>query len=288
MEQWMQRLRETHRCFPVYFITELMRRYDEHGVSHRSAAMAYYLLFSIFPLMIFLSSLLGLLHISPEAAMETLSAILPDSVVDICVTYLTYISGETSTVLLWFSLVFSIYFPARAALCLMEGVRLAYGLPQSRQVILSYVRVIVFTIALILTMSVSLIVITFGERLLLYLAGTSQLARFFISLWSSLRFLLLGFMLFTTVCVLYALSQDHRPKLREVIPGALLSLGAFLVISVGFSFYVENFGKYSIIYGTLGAVIVLMIWLSVSATTLVMGAECNGAVLCWKKKEKRN
>lgn len=288
MEKWVQRLRRKYPCFPVYFVTELVSRYQQHDISHRSAAMAYYLLFSIFPLLIFLSSLLGLFNISTKAAMETLSTILPDSVVEICVTYLTYISGETSTVLLWFSLVFSIYFPARAALCLMEGVRLAYGLPQSNNTVLSYVRVGIFTVALILTMSISLVVITFGERLLLYLAGDTQLARFIIALWSSLRFLLLGFLLFATLCVLYALSQDHRPGLGEVFPGALLSLGAFLVISVGFSYYVENFGNYSIIYGTLGAVIVLMIWLSVSAATLVLGAECNGAVLCWKKKEKRN
>ena len=64
-------------------------------------------------------------------------------------------------------------------------------------------------------------------------------------------------------------------------PGALLALVAWMLLSIGFSFYVENFANYSVIYGTLGAVIVLLVWLFLSAATLIMGAEVNGMIREW-------
>ena len=72
-----------------------------------------------------------------------------------------------------------------------------------------------------------------------------------------------------------------RPEMTGFVSdgdGALCALVAWMLLSVGFSFYVENFANYSVIYGTLGAVIVLLIWLFLSAATLIMGAEVNGMI----------
>ena len=271
---------------PLTPIPDLIYRYQRHDVAQQSAALAYYLLFTLFPLLIFVSSLLGLLQIQTSDALEMLSSVLPDAVVELCETYLNYVAGTTTAAMLWFSLVFSIYFPMRAANCLMRSVRRAYGLKRPVSLLRHYARVLLFTVVLILVVLASLLLMTFGQRLLLYLAGRVSFMTNVIHLWHYLRFLLLALLLFATLGILYALAQDQRQSASAILPGAVCALVGWMVVSVGFSFYVENFAHYSVIYGTLGAVIVLMIWLFLSSVTLIMGAEFNGAFLNWREKRR--
>ena len=268
-------------------VSGLVFRYNRHDVGQQGAALAYYLLFSLFPLLIFVSSLLGLLHLNVGDALEILTGVLPDSVVELCETYLVYVSETASRAMLWFSLVFSIYFPMRAANCLMRSVRRAYGIKRPGNLVRYYLRVLLFTIVLILVIILSLVLITFGERLLLYLAGRTRFAQALIRLWNYLRFLLLALILFATLGILYALAQDERQSAGAVLPGAVSAMAAWVILSVGFSFYVENYAHYSVIYGTLGAVMILMIWLFLSAQVLIMGAELNGMYLNWQLARSR-
>ena len=270
------------QSLPYRLVSGLLFRYNRHDVAQQGAALAYYLLFSLFPLLIFVSSLLGLLHLNVGDALDILSTVLPSSVVDLCETYLVYVSRTASRAMLWFSLVFSIYFPMRAANCLMRSVRRAYGIKRPEYLARYYLRVLLFTVVLILVIVLSLVLITFGERLLLYLAGRTRFAQALIRLWNYLRFLLLALILFATLGTLYALAQDERQSAGAVLPGAVTSMGAWMILSVGFSFYVENYAHYSVIYGTLGAVMILMIWLFLSAQVLIMGAEVNSMYLRWR------
>ena len=78
--------------------------------------------------------------------------------------------------------------------------------------------------------------------------------------------------------ILYAAAQDSRQAARNVVPGALAALVGWMVVSAAFAFYVENFANYTVIYGALGTVIVLMMWLNLTALMLIMGAEINGVL----------
>lgn len=267
------------------FGRELARRYTLHDVGHQSAALAYYLLFTLFPLMIFFSALLGALQLNVSDVLSVLSTVLPDAVVDLCEAYLIHISATTSPAVVWFALVFSIYFPVRAANCLMRGVRRAYGLKRPDSPLRHYGKVVLFTGFLMLVIVAALVLMTFGQRLLLYLAGRTRFTQQLIYAWNYLRFLLLALLLFATLGLLYAMAQDRRQSAMAVLPGALAALGGWMLLSVGFSYYVENFANYSVIYGTLGTVIVLLVWLYLSSMMLLMGAECNGAYL--KRKGER-
>ena len=106
-------------------------------------------------------------------------------------------------------------------------------------------------------------------------------------MWNSLRFVILALLLFATLGILYAMSQDRRQPALYIVPGTLCALVAWMLLSMGFSFYVENFANYSVIYGTLGAVIVLLIWLFLSAATLIMGAEVNGMIQEWHQNRRQ-
>ena len=73
--------------------------------------------------------------------------------------------------------------------------------------------------------------------------------------------------------------MDGRQPARNIVPGALAALVGWMVVSAAFSFYVENFANYTAIYGALGTVIVLMMWLNLTALMLIMGAEINGVLI---------
>lgn len=280
------RRKKVHNSRLLDMLSELVYRYHRHDVAQQSAALAYYLLFTLFPMLIFVSSLLGLLNIQTADALEMLATVLPDAVVDLCGTYLNYVSETATATMFWFSLVFSIYFPMRAANCLMRSVRRAYGLKRPVSLVRHYLRVLLFTAVLILVVVASLLLMTFGQRLLLYLAGRVPFMTGVIRLWHYLRFFLLALLLFATLGTLYALAQDQRQSAGAILPGAVCALIGWMCVSVGFSFYVENFAHYSVIYGTLGAVVVLMIWLFLSSATLIMGSEYNGARLSMREKRK--
>ena len=261
----------------------LIRRYFDHHVARDSAALTYYLLFALFPLLIFLNNLVGLLSFDVDGLMTELSAVVPRDVLTLVRQYLTYISRVSSRTLLWFSLVFTIYFPYRAVNALFLSVRKAYGLGQPTQFLRYQLRELLYTILFIVTIGLSLFASTVGSRALDFVADYIYVSDAFIRVWTSFRFVFLGAVVFAVIALLYALAQDEHRAKRGIWPGVLAALVAWMVLSVLFSFYVERAANYSVIYGSIGAIIVLLLWLYLSATMLIMGAEFNSVLLGARK-----
>ena len=170
--------------------------------------------------------------------------------------------------------------------CLMRGVRRAYGLEGGVGLFVYYLRLLLYTVSLLLVLAVALVLTTVGQRLLTYFTAHLSFSPYLIELWHYLRFVVLAVFLFAALGLLYALAQDRPQAAEGIVPGVLISLAAWMLLSLGFSFYVENFASYSVIYGTLGAVIVLLIWLYFSSITLLLGAELNAMLLARKNFPK--
>lgn len=256
-------------------------------MGRQSAALAYYLLFTLFPFLIFLSSLLGLLHMDVSEVLQALRPMLPAEVLTVAEAYLDYASRTSSTAMLWFGLVFSIYFPMRAADCLMRAVRRAYHLPRPRNQVAYTFKVLLYTVFLLAAIAMTFVLATMGQRVLGFIGRYLTLPAGFARLWNILRFPLMGVVVFAAVGLLYAMAQDVRQPGRCIVPGAVASLAAWMGLSAAYSFYVENFANYSLIYGTLGTVVVLMIWLYLTATVLIMGAEINDALITMSGESRR-
>lgn len=262
----------------------LITNFFEHKVGKNAAALAYYLLFAIFPLLIFLSNLLGLLNLNVAVITQTLQNFLPRDIVELVESYLDYVSNTSSHMLLWFALVFSIWFPMRAIKGLMDDVRLAYHLGKPKNPIAYTVHQLIYTVVFLLVISLTLLFSTMGKHVLSYFINllpknTLRISEYLLSLWQYLRFLPVCLLMLVALGTLYAASLDKRPTIKSIVPGIIVALVAWMVVSIGFSFYVENFANYSVIYGTLGAVIVLLMWLYMTAVILILGAELNVALL---------
>ena len=263
----------------------LARRHLRHNVGAQSAALAFYLLFMLFPFLIFLSALLGLLQLDVAGILRALGEFLPAQVVDVVEVYLTYVGSSPSPQLLVFGLVFSIYFPMRATNALMRSVRTAYHLGPAHGVV-QMLKTLVYTVLLIATIALTLVLMSVSDRLLAYCVANFGLPAFIAELWAKLRFPLAAVVGYFALFLLYALAQDGRQPWRNIWPGTLAALTAWMGLSWLYAWYVEHIAHYSLLYGSIGTVIVLLIWLNLSATALIMGAELNGTLISLRKEPR--
>ena len=139
--------------------------------------------------------------------------------------------------------------------------------------------ILLFTVWLILSIGLTLLLVTVGRRALEFVSGLIALPQGFIDLWSYLRFIVLGVVMFLMLTVLYMLAQGQRRPLKEVAPGVGISLAAWMVLSLAFSYYVEHFANYSVLYGSIATIVVVLLWLYMSGTVLIMGAEYSAVIL---------
>ena len=262
----------------------VIKNFFEHNVGRNAASLAYYLLFALFPLLIFLSNLLGILDLNVVMITDMLQRFLPKEIVGLIDSYLEYVSHTSSHVLLWFALIFSIWFPMRAVKGLMDDVRLAYHLGKSQKPVMYTIRQLVYTIVLLLVIGLTLLLSIFGKHVLGHInqllpENAWRFSDYLLGLWQYLRFVPVAALMFVALGALYATSLDKRHPFKMLLPGIVAALTSWMGVSIGFSFYVENFAAYSVIYGTLGAVIVLLMWLYMTAVILILGAELNAALL---------
>ena len=165
----------------------------------------------------------------------------------------------------------------------MRAVRTAYHLGRPGGAVRHVIKTFLYTVVLIITIAVTLTLMTVGDRLLGYAVENFQLPAFLAELWGRLRFPVSAVAGYFALFFLYALAQDVRQPWRNIWPGTLAALAAWLALSWLYAYYVDNIAHYSLLYGSIGAVIVLLIWLYMSATVLIMGAELNGTIMSLRK-----
>lgn len=265
--------------------SELFRRFFIHHVGRDSAALSYYTLFAIFPLLILISLLVGLLHVNIESASAFLSQMIPADVVGVIENYLHYISGLRSPRILWFCMVFSIWFPMRAINSLTRSIRKSFGRGNPESPLKNQFFLFLAALVLILEISFSLLLIVIGRRVLEFAARFITLSAGFITLWNYGRFAILFVMILLSLSSVYSLAVGRRLSWRDVLPGVLFSVGAWTLFSVAFSYYVEHFGNYSILYGSIATIVVVLLWLFMTSIVLILGAELS-AILTQRRQNK--
>lgn len=267
------------------FSTVLIHRYLRHRVGTQSAALAFYLLFMLFPFLIFISALLGMLQLHVAAVVDAAAELLPQEVLEVLERYLSHIGASPNPRLMLFGLTFSVYFPMRTTNALMRAVRTAYHLGPPRNTARHILKSLLYTGLLMVTVMLTLVLTTVSDRWLTYGVQRLGLPVMVARLWALLRFPLIGAAGFFALLLLYALAQDTRQPWKNLWPGTLAALCIWLLFSWAYTWYVEHIAHYSLLYGSIGAVIVLLIWLNMTAAVLIMGAEWNGVRIGMRKEQ---
>lgn len=268
---------------PVLFVRDMVQAYGRLGVSRAAASLAYFLILTLFPLLVCVNFFIGLLELDPEAVFSALDPLLPRESLSIILDYLTYVSGipqSQSTPLLLASL-FTILLSAsaglRTLLKTMDELYQVRHVSSLRRVVVS----VVLSILFLLTIYLSIVVIFTGDWFFQLLEARlpSPLAeliplRLLSQLWGWLRYLLLFFCVLLLVLAVYRMGTPPplRREKKVLRLTALLSAGALVACSVLFSWFIGMSSRYSLVYGSLASLIILLVWLYFCGNILLVGA----------------
>lgn len=268
---------------PVLFVRDMVQTYGRLGVSRAAASLAYFLILTLFPLLVCVNFFIGLLELDPEAVFSALDSLLPRESLSIILDYLTYVSGvpqSQSTPLLLASL-FTILLSAsaglRTLLKTMDELYQVRHVSSLRRVVVS----VALSILFLLTIYLSIVVIFTGDWFFQLLEARlpSPLAeliplRLLSQLWGWLRYLLLFFCVLLLVLAVYRMGTPPplRREKKVLRLTALFSAGALVACSVLFSWFIGMSSRYSLVYGSLASLIILLVWLYFCGNILLVGA----------------
>lgn len=261
----------------------LKEGYQENEVSKTAAAMTYYMTFAIFPFLILLGSVLGFLQLPQLPTEGYIVSAIPADVLALVNATTEHMMENRSTSLLTFGVIFTLWFPYRAMQNLRKAINGIYGHKETKHHML---RTIFLSILLIVLFPILTFLLLMGQEVLgilnAFLPWFDQIS----PIWTKLRFLPVAFGLLVLVSAVYYFAPNERPPLRYVFLGAGVSTSIWLIFSMGFAYYVDQMGRYSVMYGSIGAIIAFLVWMNASFVALLMGAVLN-RVLLERKRKKR-
>lgn len=275
-------MKERSAPFLLRISRELVRRYFRDQVGRDAAELAYYLLFSLFPMVIFVNMAVSTLHLSTDMLSDAL--VLPPQLTGILDTYLTYIQGLDTHFLLYACLVLAVYAVSRSISSLLGSLTRAYGL--ERRGLFGAVASVSCAVLLLVSLLVLLVLAVVSENLLLWVGQYLTIPDLFIRLWSLLRTLVAPLYLFLVLSVLYAVVGFGRYRFAQALPGAGFAVVLWYLSTTVFSYYVGHMSRYSVLYGSLAAVMILMLWFYITGVVVILGGELNHILADYAEKGK--
>lgn len=250
-------------------VLKFIKRVKENELWNVAAQLSFYLLLSFFPLMIAVVSLLDYFPVGIDLLMEVLSRIVPKPVYGLISENSSIFSGLHGGM---FSVGFitTLWIATRGSKAIYKSLNQTYH-AESRHFVMTYLISFCITLSLILFVVFSLTVILLSRQFLLQFAGKNG-----VIFWlSQLRIWGMFVVFVLALSAIYAWVPRVKLKLKDVLPGAVVSTLLWIVCTVGFEIYVNNFGNYALVYGTLGSFVVLLFWLYLVSFSLLLGNEIN-------------
>lgn len=247
---------------------------------NRAAAMAFYFLFSLFPLLLFLTALLGLLSQKGtelrDDMLSYLSRVVPVSASALIFETVNEIGEASDGGKLSFGFLLALWTASSGIVAIIEALNAAYDVKESRPWWKERLLAIGLTLAIALLVVTALVLLIYGGDIAEALAARLGFGDTFTVAWKVLQWpIVLAFVLLAFILIYYFGPNVHCQKLRWIIPGAVVSLSVWLLVSFAFRLYLRYFNTFSATYGSLGAVIILMSWFYLTSLALLIGGEIN-------------
>lgn len=270
---------EIDRTTAKGFFQDLISSVQRVDMSGMGAQLAYFFLLSFFPLLIFLVTLLPYLNLEQEQVFEFMDDVIPAEVFSLIEGTLTEVLTNQNGGLLSIGIIGTIWSASKGIDALMKALNRAYDV-DGRAGFINRSLSLLFTVAFVLIILLALVFPIFGQQLgnllFSYIGVESSLG----SVWAFIRWLMPPLLIFGVMVLMYWVVPNTDPRLKfiSVMPGAVFATAGWLVLTYGFSYYVNNFGNYSTTYGSIGGVIILMLWLYFTGMILIFGGLINASM----------
>lgn len=250
----------------------------------RAAQLSYYFLLALFPLLLFLTTLLGYFAdtgtVLRDSLIGYLGKVMPTSATDLVHTTVDEISKSAGGGKLSFGLIATLWAASNGMGAISDSLNVAYDVRETRPWWKVRLVTVVMTIALAILIISALVLLLYGGEIAQKIAESFGLGSYFTIAWNVLQWpIVLGFVLFAFSLIYYFAPNRRGQKWELITPGAVIGLLLWLVVSFAFRTYLRYFDSYSVTYGGLGAVIIMMLWFYLTGVAILIGGEINSEIV---------
>jgi membrane protein len=271
------------RCLelsPKSVLRHLYREVSEDAITDTAAQLSYYFLVALFPFLFFLVTLTAYLPVqgAVDALMERLQAVMPVEALAVVQAHLQMLLHNPRPQLVTLGLAVTLWTASRGVDALRKGLNIAYDVRESRPYWRTQLLAIGMTVA-----GAVLIVVAFAGFVLGGNVGEALAARIgihqqFALVWSWLRWPFTAMVVILAASLSYYVLPDVAQKFRLISPGSVTATVLWLATTWGFTQYVEYFGRFNVTYGSIGGVVMLLVWLYLTGLVFLFGGELNAVI----------
>jgi membrane protein len=262
------------------------RESNEDNVWGGAAQLGYYFLLALFPMLIFLMSLLGFLHGAQESIIHLLAKVMPGETMTLVNQFMQDVVAHRNGGLLSFGVLATLWAASSGVSAVMETLNVAYDVEEGRPFWRVRLTAIGLTVGLALLITGGAGLIIFADKISQWLAGMLGLGAFFTIASSIVGYVLGLACMFIGVELIYFFGPNLKQSWRWITPGAVFAAAGIVLGSFGFSVYLRVAPSNSATYGSLGAVMTLMLWLYLIGLVLLVGGEINSEIENVARKPK--
>ncbi len=260
------------------FFQKLMFQFSKDNTTGMAAQLAYYFMLAIFPLLIFLLTLVPLFNIDQATITGFIEDYAPAEISGMLTGIINDVMSSSNGGLLSFGLIATLWSASNGMTALMNAFNVAYDVEDNRNFVVAKGLSLIFTIVLTLSVLLVFVLIVFGGQIGDLMFGVIGLDQEFSTVWTLIRSILPVLLVFIVFLIMYSVAPNVKMHIKSVIPGTIFTTIAFLVMSWGFGFYVSNFSNYSATYGSIAGVIILLLWLYITGIIIILGAQINAII----------
>ncbi|HLQ71587.1 MAG TPA: YihY/virulence factor BrkB family protein [Bacillota bacterium] len=274
----------------IDFGKDWVKRIAKDDVVGLSAQLAYFFLLSLFPFLLFLVTLIGYLPIGEQTVDNIIGFIelyAPSDITRLINSNIDHLIHNQNGGLLSISIIGTIWSASNGIKAIMKAFNRAYEVDEDRSFIVARLIAIVLTIAMVLVIFVAFLLPIFGKMIGVYIFSFFGLSDTFIAVWGTLRWVVSSIVFFIVLLTLYKLAPNKHIYFKHAIWGAVFATVCWQLVSLAFSFYVSSMGNYSATYGSLGTVIIMMIWFYISGIIIISGGVLNASIIQYKTAHKK-
>jgi membrane protein len=262
------------------FFTDLKNEVKEDNISNGAAALAYYLTLAIFPALILLLSLLPYLPIAQvdQAILDSLREIMPPEAVNMLMGIMNDVISHKSGGLLSIGALGTLWAASNGTYAVMQQLNITYDVEERRPFLKSRATAVGLTILVGLLVIVAFSSIVLGGKIQTWMDSSLGLGPVVGVFFALLRWAIILAAFLLAFALTYYYGPDVEQSFKFITPGSVCGVIVLIGASVLFRYYVTNFGDYSATYGSIGAVIILMLWLYIAGIVVLLGSEINALV----------
>ena len=267
---------------PLYNVAEFfVRGVTKSSITMRASAISFSMFMALFPAVIFLFTLIAYIPVNnfQQTLLDSILNLMPDNTYEAIRMTIEDIVKRQRGSLLSVGFFLAMIFSTNGVMSLMSAFNSTYHAIETRKLVWQYIISFFLVIVLALTVITAVSLIMFGSDLLRVLVGhlTDNKTLIFNILYVAKWFLIV-LTLFLVISLIFYIAPAKKTRFRFVSAGSTLTTALFVLTSVGFNFYINNFSQYNKLYGSIGTLLIIMLWIYINALVLLIGFELNASI----------